>query len=181
VTYSGALAEPLRPRMLRSARCRARLHGPAGGPIATSALDGQSQASTEAAWRWEYDLKLPLLLKHFEIPNDHPDRWHLLSLKLAIAHVPGFQVKVRRKAGRKKSMPTEKEAALYARFSALQKQGQSERNATRLMMKEMEKPDFSEAGLLRRMQRYAETHPPFHVLLTRPIWSDIHLLQIGSP
>jgi hypothetical protein len=53
-------------------------------------------------------------------------------------------------------MSLEEEAKRYARFCALRKDGHSDRNATRLLIKELRKEGrttISEAAILRRMQR----------------------------
>jgi hypothetical protein len=115
--------------------------------------------SAVAQRRAEYDQKLPLLLDHFGIKRDDPYPWYKLSICLAVAHVPGFQVKARRKGGRKRTVSQEEEEKLYARFCELQQKGHSDRNAAELMARELKKAGRSEASgpsILRRMQRHAQ-------------------------
>jgi hypothetical protein len=97
---------------------------------------------------------MPLLLDHFRIRRDDPDRWHKLSLCLAIAHVLGFQE--RHKGGRPRTLSQEEEGRLYSRFYELQANGHSDRNAARLIAKDLQKAGrsgISDAAILRRMQR----------------------------
>jgi hypothetical protein len=111
-------------------------------------------------WRWEYDQKLLLLLDHFKIPRTDPDCWRKLALCLAVVHVPGFQVAIRRKSGRPRKMTRQEEQSLYQRYLALQRGGHSARNAARLMVKELRdscRMNVKEGALLRRMQRYDKT------------------------
>lgn len=157
--YSGALAEPLKPRLrhrLRRFRPRARPSGTSGSGYTIPLPSLPANSSSLPRWRREYDQKLPLLLDHFGIPREDPNRWQMLSLCLAVAHVPGFQVGTGRKRGRPREMPLEEEAKLYARFCALRKDRHSDRNATRLLVKESWKEGgakISESAILRRMQR----------------------------
>ena len=107
-------------------------------------------------WRQEFNQKLPLLLDHYGIASDDPDRWQKLCLGLAVAHVPGFQVRASRKKGRPPTVSPQDEEKLYARFCELRQGGQSDRNASHLMAKELRKSGQtvgSDASILRRMQR----------------------------
>jgi len=107
-------------------------------------------------WRWEFDQKFLLLFEHYAIAKDDTNRWQKLCLALARAHVPGFQEKASRKKGRPHTMSPQVEERLYVRFSELRQDGQSDRNAARLMVKELRKSGQvvgSDAALLRRMQR----------------------------
>jgi hypothetical protein len=107
-------------------------------------------------WRWEFDQKLPLLFDHYGVAKDDPDRWQKLCLSLAIAHIPGFQVRASRAKGRPRTVQSSVEDKLYARFCALRQDGHSDRNAARLLANELRKSGQavrSDAGILRRMQR----------------------------
>src|SRR5438105_9415078 len=161
--YSGALAEPLKPqRQYRTRHFRRRRSRPpavngSGETIPRPAPADNSRSALR--WRPEYDQKLPLLLDHFGIPRDDTNRWQRLALYLAVAHVPGFQVRVHRKKGRPCAMASQDELKLYERFCALRRNGQSDRNAARLMVKELRQPGHptaSDAAILRRMQRHEQ-------------------------
>ena len=177
-TYSGVLAEPLKPRLRRRfsrswRRSRPSATNANGNTIPLPSLPAHSNSLP--AWRWEYDQKLPLLLDHFGIPREDPNRWQMLSLCLAIAHVPGFQVKAGRKSGRPREIPLKEEAERYARFCALRKQGHSARNAARLLIKELRKEGYatiSEAAILRRMQRCDQKSRAFAALVQNMAWSS---------
>lgn len=43
--------------------------------------------------------KMALLLSHYKIDADDPERWFALSLHLAIDHVPGFKLDEKKKSG----------------------------------------------------------------------------------
>lgn len=107
-------------------------------------------------WRWEFNRRLPPLFDHYGVAKDDAQRWERLCLGLAIAHVPGFQVRASRKKGRPHTMSPQDEDKLYARFCELRQGGQTDRNAAHLMAKELRKSGQavgSEASILRRMQR----------------------------
>lgn len=57
--------------------------------------------------------KLGLLLEHYEIDKNDPDRWFLLSLALARNHVTGFQIKEDGSAGRRVVWNENKLVVLY--------------------------------------------------------------------
>ena len=160
--YSGVLAEPLKPQLKRRfSRVRRRSQPSAtnGSGYTIPLPSFPTKTNSLPVWRWEYDQKLPVLLDHFGIPREDPNRWQMLSLCLAVAHVPGFQVKPGRKRGRPREMSLEEEAKRYARFCVLRKDGHSGRNATRLLIKEMRKEGHattSEAAILRRIERHEQ-------------------------
>ena len=107
-------------------------------------------------WRWEFIPKFPLLFDHYGIAKDDPDALPRLCLGMAIAHVPGFQVKASRAKGRPRTVPPSEEEKFYARFCVLRQGGQSDRNAARLLANELRKSGRavgSDASILRRMQR----------------------------
>ncbi len=168
--YSGALAEPLKPRLrhkLSRFRRRSRPSGTNGSGYTIPLPSLPTNSSSVPAWRREYDQKLPLLLDHFGIPREDPNRWQMLSLCLAVTHVPGFQVKARSKRGRPREMPLEEEAKLHARFYALRNDGHSNRNAARLLARELRKAGratVSEAAVLRRVQRHEQRAREFAAL-----------------
>lgn len=167
--YRGVLAEPLKPRYRRRLRRARRLRRPFSmnvnapeAPIPSVPNIPPpilSKPSLVPSWRAEYDEKLPLLLDHFGISKNDQERWYKLALCLAVAHVPGFQEKLRRKGGRPPAMTSAEEAKLYANYCELRKSGQSDRNAARLLANHLRKagnPKISGPSVLRRMQRYAQ-------------------------
>ena len=64
-------------------------------------------AATEAA-----DKKIPLLFQHYQIPQDSPSKWEILSLRLAQDFVTGFSL-VHQQSGAPKKWHTGLIAALY--------------------------------------------------------------------
>jgi hypothetical protein len=67
-------------------------------------------------------------------------------------------------------MASQDEAKLYERFSVLRKAGHSDRNAARLMAKELRqpgKPTASDAAILRRMQRLGQKSRESAAMLAR--------------
>ena len=158
-SYSGPLAEPLKPRfrrLRRTRRPRVR-RGVNASTLPPPLPIFEVKPSRTPQWRAEYDQKLPLLLEHFGIKKADLNPWYNLALCLAVAHVPGFQEKSGRTAGRKRTVSREDEAKLYVRFCELKNKGHSERSAAAIMAKELKKPGTpgaSGAALLRRMQRH---------------------------
>ncbi len=165
--YSGLLTEPLPPSFRRRFR-RAALPAGALGIYASTSLPAISgKLSHVPQWRIEYDQKLPLLLEHFGIKQGESYPWFKLAVCLAVAHVPGFQEKSRRKGGRKRIMSWEEGAKLDARFCELKNKGHSERSAAAIMAEEIKKaggPKVSGAALLRRVQRRSEATQKFTAL-----------------
>lgn len=159
--YTGALAEPLRPRFRRRFR-RTKRHLRLNSSVASAAAP-----SLVPEWRPEYDQKLPLLLDHFGIGRDDPNCWYKLSLCLAVAHILGFQE--RRKGGRPRSMTREEERKLCARFCELREDGHSDRNAARLIANDLRKAGrmVSDASILRRMQRIPKNAEEFAAFIAR--------------
>ena len=169
--YDGALAEPLKPRYRRRMRRMRRPPRPLGMNWSVSSTLPPvmpTDPSSVPQWRSEYDQKFPLLLDHFKIKRADPNCWYNLSLCLAVAHVPGFQEKARHKGGRPRAMTSEEETKLYARFCELEKNAHSGRNAARLIANDLRKSghaNVSDASVLRRMQRCAQTAKKFAALL----------------
>jgi len=163
--YSGALAEPLKPRFMWLGRKLRRLKRPLG----TLGMNGSTsptplpevfgKPSRVPRWRAEYDNKIPLLMQDYGINKEDPKAKDDLIRCLVVAHVPGFQEKARRKGGRKRTVSCEEEAKLYYRFCQLRQSGHSGRNAAGLMAKESKKAGrlgSSGPSILRRMQRHAQ-------------------------
>ena len=169
--YEGALAEPLPPRHRRRMRRVRKLSRPLGMNRSVSGTLPPVMPTDPCSvpqWRWEYGEKLSLLLDHYKIRRDDPSRSDKLILCLAVAHVPGFQEKARRKGGRPRAMTSEDETKLYARFCEFRQRGHSDRNAARLIATDLRKSwrsDVSDASVLRRMQRCAQTAKKFAALL----------------
>jgi hypothetical protein len=182
--YSGALAEPLKPR-LRPGRRRRRngLMRPVNmneiasviyvPPIPSVQIAGgmpiiPNDLRSHPRWRWEYDEKLRLLLDHFKIRRDDPNCWLKLVISLAVAHVPGFRAKLRRKGGRPREMALAEEMKLFERFAELRRDGHTERNAARLLADEIQRTgrkDIKASGILRRMQRCSKRAALFQSLI----------------
>lgn len=117
----------------------------------------------DPTWRPEYDERFDLLCDHYAIAHDSPDKWRMLTLALAIDHVPGFQEKSGGIRGRKKSIGATLEVALLGRFTELTQTGQSERNAARLIANELERrtgKKISSKAILARVKRF------------EPVWRD---------
>ena len=63
--------------------------------------------------------KMLLLLDHYEINRDDPEKWFALSLQLAIAHVPGFAVDQHKSPGAKAVWDETTLTRLYVEVKAL--------------------------------------------------------------
>jgi hypothetical protein len=89
-SYAGELAQPIYEPV------SVGLLGPSYKAAEEQAID---RALTRAA------KKLPLLFKHFDIDPDGQGCWEYLSFRLALAHVPGLQIRLERppKRGRKRT------------------------------------------------------------------------------
>lgn len=85
---------------------------------------GAWKAADAAALAEEAAPKLWLLLDHYAIARDDPERWFLLSLKLAIDHVPGF---TRAPPGSKPGRPSEWDAFKLALVYCLVEKKKHER------------------------------------------------------
>jgi hypothetical protein len=108
-------------------------------------------------WKPEFAQKFEALFAHFGIRPHDADRWRKLSIKLAIAHVPGCQVRQNLKTGRKPAMTYSKEEELFARFVELKRRLGSARSAAELLAKEIRRAGASQvtgAAILRRLQRF---------------------------
>jgi len=61
----------------------------------------------------EVSRKMPVLLDHYELDANDADVWYKLALKLAINHVPGFDLYGKRQSGRKSTWNFISHAKLY--------------------------------------------------------------------
>lgn len=86
-SYSGSLKKRLKQRPLRNF-----------GVVREGAIERATEYNRRVTAA-EMRIKLFVLLDHFEISSDNPDCWLQLAVKLALEHVPGFQVE--RKVGAK--------------------------------------------------------------------------------
>ncbi len=111
--YKGALNKPTR----RTTPPKPR--GIAAKILFPEATDNYQEDSNK--WLGESTLnvisdqlpKLMLLMDHYDIQRDDPERWFLLSLSLARNHVPGFRVEEKNQDGRKKEWDVAKDTFLY--------------------------------------------------------------------
>lgn len=79
---------------------------PSRSPVPKTGSKGRSSDlgdSISANWHipLEWLEKMNLLLSHYRIDRDNPERWFGLALCLAIDHVPGFEPVKRKKPGAK--------------------------------------------------------------------------------
>ena len=108
--------------------------------------------STADEWTNFLKPRLRLLLDHYEIARDDPNRWIELSMWLAVNHVPGFEYSP-------KGAPTKwgenEEFKLFSRVVELTKRGNSIRNACRLLAKKEPYKSHSQSMEVLRRRFYA--------------------------
>ncbi len=144
--YKGKLAEPLKRPRVRT--------------ILTA--DPQAEWAEHLEGATEVVEKMGLLLDHYGISRDEPERWHLLCLHLAGDHVPGFQFEKPSKAGRPKTwLHSGRSLRLYRDVQACVSEGHSALNACRILAKRdpyrNEIPAYT--TLYRRYQDTKKNHP----------------------
>jgi hypothetical protein len=100
--FSGALAEPIYERF---------------GSGVLAMPDDEEKWKARLFGRLEG--KLELLLEHYQIDSEHPDRWWMLSLQLAVDFVPGMRIEPAppSRRGRK---PTWRAGGAHELFRAVQ-------------------------------------------------------------
>lgn len=120
VTYSGSLAVPV---VYSDPPMAAQILG-VDHPDVQKAIHAESMRVTQ-----ELLDKLPLLIDHFAIAKDAPDKWMQLAFRMARAHVPGFQTVLPKKSGAPRDWMPLDLAALHFEVELLIKQGMKAKEA----------------------------------------------------
>jgi len=124
--YTGPLATPV---VIGEPPLAAQILGP-DHPDVAPLLKAETGRVSQAVMD-----KLPLLLDHFGIPREEPDKWLELACRLARAHVPGFRTVKPKKSGAPQEWGEIELAALHIEVEMLTKQGMTAKEACRALLR----------------------------------------------
>ncbi len=120
--------------------------------------------------------KLGLLLEHYNIDPNDPDRWFWLSVNLAKNHVPGFKIKTKEeKGGRPQEWDIVKYARLFLEVTILmaEKKNVSGCNISRACNALLKEPEWESYSRKTLQSRYAEAKTTPFVMIYKNAVSEL--------